>query len=386
MNIFLKRLFLFLLPIGFFLGLPMLYFLLTGENFVSQSRFKEIIKSEKYLIGYLYNESNYKTLKQIALDNQPKIKVMALGSSRVTQFRSFMFQSSFFNAGYTISTINQFKDYLKSIPESKYPEVLLIGLDQWMFNENWDKVEYDSSVHLFENAPLKINFLPTSQQYLNFWNDLVFHRSAHFKLFTSQSSSEIKFLGLNAHFYGMGFRPDGSFNYGTRIRGLLQNDPSVKDYGFEDTFERIKSGVFRFEYGEEVNPKAILALEELFSYCKLKKIKVVAFLTPFAPSVAIQLKNSPNHQYIAELPILLSSLHKRGEAEILDFTDIERLESSDQEFLDGFHSGEVANVRMLLEMARNNSALADHLDTVLLKKYIERRTNPLEIHPSISKK
>lgn len=379
MRIFLKKLVVFLFPIGFLLGIPSLYFLLSGENFVSKSRFNEIVTAENYLIGFLYNESNYKSLKQLALDTQPKIQVMALGSSRVTQFRSLMFESSFFNAGYTVSTITQFKDYLESMPESKHPNVLLMGLDQWMFNENWNKVEFDTITYFFDSTATEINYLPTSQQYINFWNDLLFHRSSHFKLFGSQTTKNIQSLGLNAYFYNMGFRPDGSFNYGTRINGLLQNDPTVKDYGFEDTFERIQSGVFRFEFGEDVNPKAVLALEEFFSYCRLKNIKVVAFLAPFAPSVALELQNSPNHNYIRKLPTLLKPLQKENEVEIWDFTDIKNLGCTDQEFLDGFHSGEVANVKMLLEMAKGNSLLKPYLDTVWLKKSMDLRRNPLEV-------
>lgn len=357
----------------------MVYFFLSGENFVTQNRIKEMIKSGNYLIGYLYNESNYKPLKQFALDTQPSIQVMALGSSRVTQFRSCMFESSFFNAGYTISIVTQFKDYIQSMPESKHPEVLLIGLDQWMFNENWDKVELETAEGNFDSTALKINFLPSSQQYINFWNDLLFQKSSHFKLFGSQKIRSTHSLGLNAYYYQMGFRADGSFDYGNRIDGLVQNDPTVKDYEFKDTFERIKNGVARFEFGEEVNPKSILALKEFLAYCKLKNIKVVAFLAPFAPSVAIQLKNSPNHQYIQILPTVLQSLHRQNESEIWDFTSIENLESSDKEFLDGFHSGEVANVRMLLEMARKSSILESHLDTVQLKKLLDLRKNPLEV-------
>ena len=129
------------------LGLPLIIFIvtvylflrLTGENFYS---IDSIIKSDKkYLIGYAYNENNYRYLKWKTLIEKDKQNIWALGSSRVLQFRANMFESSFYNSGYTISSISDFLPYLSSIPQDKYPKILIIGFDQWMFNENWDKLK-----------------------------------------------------------------------------------------------------------------------------------------------------------------------------------------------------------------------------------------------------
>jgi len=361
------------------MGIPAFIFWWTGENFISESRIKEIQKSEKSLIGYFYNESNYRALKKISIEEMPANDILVLGSSRVTQFRDFMFKSPSFNCGYTISTITQVKDYLESMPEDKIPTVLLLGLDQWMFNANWDQVDLQSGADFFDPKSVKISFEPNPKQFWSFWKDLIANKTFYKGSMRDQNSSNGKLIGLNANFFQMGFRPDGSFNYGNRINGILAFDPHVKDFGFQDTFERIEKGLYRFEYGQQVNPKALIAFEELVIYCRKEKIRLIAFLPPFAPSVVRKLQNSGNHQYIQLLPELLLKYATPNEVEIWDFTDIENLGSSDQEFLDGFHAGEVSDLRILIQMVENKSLVGDFTDLQEMKNLIKKRKNQLEL-------
>ena len=51
-----------------------------------------------------------------------RFDVWALGSSRVLQFRSRMFEKSFYNAGYTMEGVGDFLPFMQSIPAEKYPE------------------------------------------------------------------------------------------------------------------------------------------------------------------------------------------------------------------------------------------------------------------------
>jgi len=381
MTKFLKRIFLFLIPILIFTGVPAYLFLRTGENFISESRIRKLQKSGAgdYLIGYYYNESNYRALKKISIEELATNDVMMLGSSRVTQFRDFMFEKPFFNCGYTVSTITQVANYLESMPEKKIPNVLFLGLDQWMFNENWDPVDFHAYTDFFDPKSVKIAYEPNPKQFLSLWIDLLESKFPLKGDSESENLSTKKIIGINANFYQMGFRPDGSFYYGDRIKGLLKSDPSVKDFGFHDTYERIKKGVFRFEYGEQVNPKALRAIEDLIDFCKEKKIKLVIFLPPFAPSVVQKLQNSGNHQYIQKLPELLSKYAINDEVEIWDFTNIEMLESDDKEFLDGFHASEVSDLRILIHMVENNSLLGDYTDLEEMKNLLNFRKNELEL-------
>ncbi|MCA9064647.1 MAG: hypothetical protein KDA96_16360, partial [Planctomycetaceae bacterium] len=111
----------------------------TGEN---GSDLDVVIRepaSRPGLVGYVYNESHYGYLKYGSLIHQPRRPVIALGSSRVLGIRAQMFDVPFFNAGYTIESIGDFRQFLHVLPPEKRPETVLMALDQWMFNPLWNE-------------------------------------------------------------------------------------------------------------------------------------------------------------------------------------------------------------------------------------------------------
>ena len=91
----------FFLPIVLF-AFPIGYLLkVYGESYVD---FERIIKDSKYeLIGQRFTESNTLPIKTTIVNNS-KPNVVAIGSSRVLQFREEMFRESFYNYGYTTSS------------------------------------------------------------------------------------------------------------------------------------------------------------------------------------------------------------------------------------------------------------------------------------------
>ena len=124
MKKFLHRIAVFLIPILFLLAIPIIFLIYSRESF---SRIYNIVKSgDKYLIGYAYDESNYKFLKWAEINNRPQQEVIALGSSRVLLFRERMFTSSYYGCGSMISSISDFLPFLKSFPEEKFPKYLII--------------------------------------------------------------------------------------------------------------------------------------------------------------------------------------------------------------------------------------------------------------------
>ena len=106
LNRFLSKTIAFSIPI-IMLVLPALLLLKnTGENFTS---LKSVIQNEeKALVGYFYNEPKIKYLKWKTIQKRNRMDIVALGSSRVLQFREEMFDAAFYNAGFTISRTNRF--------------------------------------------------------------------------------------------------------------------------------------------------------------------------------------------------------------------------------------------------------------------------------------
>jgi hypothetical protein len=80
------------------------------------------------------NTSKYK----LHMLKQRDSKIVALGSSRVLQFQEYMFNDSFYNLGGVMNSIsdgNMIADYIIKLK----PEIILLGIDIWWFNENYLK-------------------------------------------------------------------------------------------------------------------------------------------------------------------------------------------------------------------------------------------------------
>lgn len=350
---------------------PIYMFLLyTGENFYNIDK---IIKSDnKYFIGYLHNEENYRYLKWKTITSKEKFKIWTLGSSRVLQFRENMFTDSFYNAGYTVTSIGDYLEFMKSIPKEKYPDVLLLGLDQWMFNKNHDDLKYTRDTTYWKNSFL---FFPKSNTYTPLFSNLL---SGKYNSLISQfnaKNEDIKKIGLNALVNNTGYRNDGSMYYGAQIENLLKNSISTKDFEYKETFKRIKEGNRKFEYGDVVNSQAISKLEKLLKFCYENHISVVGFLPPFAEKVNLKMKETKRYNYIEKIYPEINPLFKKYNFELYDLTSPIKFNSEDDETIDGFHGGELTYLKALIDITYKNSIIKNHVNIIKLENDILNKQN-----------
>ena len=368
MRKFLIRFCVFLLPCIVFLSIPLYILIITGEKFKNID--SVVNDNEKYLIGYAYDERSYGYLKYLEI-TKSKYKVIALGSSRVLQFRNQMFTTSFYNAGYTIQVIEDFIPFLENIPSSKTPKYLIIGLDQCMFNEFWNSDFSISDKNKWQHSFYKY---PTFGTIMKIWKDVIdgkiqFH-----------ADNSIKRIGVNAVMNNTGFRNDGSMYYGGQIDKLIRNDSSANDYLFNDTFDRIYKGNRRFEYGNAIDVKTISQIHELLQYCKKRNIKLIAFLPPFADSVFSKMINSGKYDYIKEIYANLKPVFDEFGFELYDFSSASSCASNDNEMIDGFHGGEATYIKMLIKMLEGNSILSEIVDKPQLEQEFKKRNNNFIIY------
>lgn len=357
----------FILPLFLFLVPPIYILKHSGENF---NDLDATLKSnKKAIIGYSYHEKNYRYLKWKKLMIEKPYEVVALGSSRVLQFRENMFETSFYNAGYTISGVEDFVPFLKSIPRNKYPKYLVIGLDQWMFNENWDTIQTIKKSSFWTDAFRKN---PDIKTFLTTWDDLL---NSKYNFNITNHKNGIKLIGLNACVNNVGFRNDGSMDYGTTIEKKLINDTTANDYNFNDTFPRIEGGRVQFKYGNKINPKAISELEKLLTYCKNNGIYVVAFFPPFADAVNKKMNDSKKFGYKDKLYQQCNPIFKKYSFELYDYSSLGTVNSNDSEVIDGFHGSEVTYVKMLLNMLNSDSKLNEVSNTEKLSSDLNNRLN-----------
>lgn len=373
MKNFIVKTIVFGLPIFVFLLVPFFFLYVSGENY--QSVDDAVKKNNNYLIGYAYNEGNYKYLKRKELKYRETLSIIALGSSRVLQFRRRMFTKPFYNAGYTISSIADFVPAIKNNILKKKPEILLIALDQWMFNENWDDLDNYNSYTGNWKKNYSINAsVPTL---INVWKDVFAQKYGVETLYNNEDEYEI---GLNAVVNNRGFRKDGSIYYGDQIDKLLKKDSTAIDFNYLDTYSRIDKGVDRFEYANHVNKKALIALNDLLLFCKKNDIYVVAIIPPFADDVNLKMKQSQNYAYMDSIFPKSKKIFKKYNFELWDMSNLSKYDSNDNETIDGFHGSEVSYMKMLIYMVENNSKLKNYTDKEKLNNDLINKVNDYSVY------
>jgi len=371
MKKFLLNLSIFLLPGLLLISVPLIILKKSKEVFYD---IDETIKNnDKYIIGYAYDETNYRYLKWKRIKELERSEVWSLGSSRTLQFREGMFSIPFYNAGYTIIGLNDFSQFLKSVSKSKYPKYLIIALDQWMFNEKWDDLSTKPKTDLWRNS---FNKYPQGKTIIKVLSDVLVKKHNLSFLFRSNDN----LIGLNSILNHKGFRNDGSMLYGSQIYRLENKDATADDYEFNDTFKRIEKGNAMFEYGNDVNNNAIPVLEELLSFCSSNNIKVIAYLPPFADKVVSKMEKSGNYKYINNIYSTIHPTFAKYRYEVYDFTHLSSINANDNEMLDGFHGGESVYLKMLINIAEADTSLHDIVNLTKLKLDLKNVKNNFTIY------
>ncbi|TDP61021.1 hypothetical protein [Flavobacterium dankookense] len=369
MKKFLFQLLVFSSPLLVYLVYPSYVLWKSEENFHQIDA--TISSKEKYLFGYNYNENNYGYIKWRYLNDNEKKTVWALGSSRVLQFRENMFDKSFYNAGYTLGKINDFRPFLNSIPKSKYPDYMIINLDQWMFNEAFDDLRTKASSTVWEKS---FTFFPKIVPTYNTIYSEAFNNSKNSEN-TIETASPYRKIGMNAKRNNTGFRNDGSMFYGKQIKNLIDKNPEAEDFNYAETFIRIRKGSSRFEYGDSINERAFVELNELLKFCQENKIKVIAFLPPFADKVYDRMETSTNYGYLKNMHKKIKPFFDNYNFEVYDFSKMSLCNSNDNETIDGFHGSETTYQRMLISMLNSGSVLNKVTSLERLKTDLANRKN-----------
>lgn len=358
------------------LSIPFCVLIAYKENFFNVDHAIDNYPNQKYLIGYVYNEDNYRYLKYKALSNNNSIDVLALGSSRVLQFRENMFKGKFYNAGYTVTTLDDFKIFLSTIPKNNIPGYLIIGLDQWMFNPTWEKINYPESLSSYTTNNSG-SFKKGLGTFKIVWQDILKKKIAWPP--QNADSGAICHIGMNAMGHKFGFRNDGSMDYG--IEHNRSENANFKSKGiFDETMRRIKSGNKKFQYGDELSERSLRVLRELLTYCKINNIKVIGFLPPFADSVHKVMMQSGKYKYIESIMPRISPLFEEFNFEIYSYNNAFASGSSDNEMLDGFHGGEKTYLRVLIDMLKKGSTLNSVCDIDELSRQLLHSENDYVVY------
>lgn len=372
----LQRLFLFSLP---FL---LVYLILLGVLFICRESFLNpdsfIGKNNYQLVGYAYNEGNYRYIKWKEIQTRAPYKILGLGASRIGEFRDSMFTSSFYNATFSVKKVNEFKPFFQFLPVEKYPEVLVLCLDQHMFNASYNNHDL---ADIKENKWLaSFSFWPNAEVIQSTAKGILNGKISWSTIHQAWQQEGLTKIGFQAFINEQGYRYDGSKCKTKLIERLIQKDKTLDDFEFRDTYRRIDQGIHGFEYCSDIDSNAIRILSNFFDFCHQHQIKVVAYLPPYADAVLDRMQATKKYEYLNKLPSALNQLCVSKAVEFYDFTRLSTFGSSDNEVIDGFHGGQVAYLKMLLRMLEQGSVLNQYANYKQLQLDLKNSPNAYSVY------
>ena len=360
------RLGLFLLLVSAIIGLSCICLYKAGEFSSFSSFIRPLQQDQLFGLGYSYYDKAYK----FHMTNEVhRPQVLALGSSRIMQVKRPVVNRdySFYNAGGAIQNARELVLFIDKLDDS--PKLILLNLDQWWFNKANLEADRPFSASVYDDQK-NLDFSKRGQFVCDFYSDLVKGKIDLVKLFTSNH------IGLNAICNENGFAADGS-----RYQGDMIKAPELQDdYNFKNVLGRIRDGINHFQYGDCPDSSMVGVVDAFLDKCVARKIKVVAFLPPFAPYVYKRMQETGKYGYLSQLYDMLLPVFDRHEGcSLYDYTDVTDTGAHNYDFDDGFHGSEIIYNGMIRQMVRQDSTLApffvseqemERLDSIYISKNI----------------
>ena len=316
----------------------------------------------------LYSSAVHENLfaYKMAIYSARRPAVLAIGSSRVLKFHSYAFRTPFANLGSAMRNVAEGEIAVSRLLEIQAPRLALVGIDFWWFHPGRDEQE-EFPGHLdFRPAPSRIINLPLRW----LWEDKL---GLATYLRTAVGGRDRRYIGVQALLQDKGFEPDGSFEHYGLARGLVSGDR-----GFESTLDRIEKGENGFEPGAAVDQARLDRLEAMVERLRRRGTQVIVFLPPMPALVLDRMASHPGR--FAYVDALRGELARRFPS-FYDFHDPRRLGSSDCEFLDGLHGGDVTYLRILQEMSATRDGplhgyIEEEKTRALIATYVGRAIVP----------
>ncbi|MBO4301494.1 MAG: hypothetical protein J5861_07830 [Desulfovibrio sp.] len=306
---------------------------------------------------------------QLYAASKPVIAVV--GSSRVMQFRGKYFRVPFCNVGGTAGNLPVLRSTLDAMLREHRPQAVIIGLDFWWFSPSWNADPFK------EEPPTSGSYNYGLETLKKPWIWLLEGKISLNEVFASLLPESLggfrsDRFGIMAQQTDDGFGPDGAWYYTAESTG--QKRPF--DYQFADTLKQVTYGIKAFQRdipsvdssdAGDISQSHLDAFAEIYCRLKARGIPVFVFIAPLSSRVLDAMRT--HERGYPHLFRLREALQARG-IEVADFTDPRRFASSDCEFFDGFHGGEVTYARLLRDMADRWPALLTYVDMEALNNTI----------------
>lgn len=288
---------------------------------------------------------------------RPEIAVV--GSSRVMQFRGSYFRRPFVNVGGTAGNLSVLRSTIDAMLRIHRPQVVIIGLDFWWFSTSWQKDPFapeppTSGSYVYDLETLKAPWKWLLEGKIG-WREFFAPLTGAFR--------EDRF-GIMAQRSSDGFASDGSWHYTADVTG--QQRPF--DYQFGDTLKQVRYGIKAFAPAPALSEEHLDAFAEIYCRLKSRGIQTYVFIAPLSATVLDAMRERQTGY--PHLFSLYTALMERG-IDVMDFTDPRKFGSSDCEFVDGFHGGEVTYTRILRDLVDRYHALVAYVDVERINRVLK---------------
>lgn len=344
-----------ILPFGF-----LNYFFLkkTGEI----SPLKKIISYQLTNNG-IYGSALHSNVYpyKIALYSKIKPDIVVVGSSTVLQFRENFFNTKFVNLGRTVNYPFEGEKLIHDILKIHKPKIIIFGIDFWWGNDSKEYTEGLNFNHHKDHgqklspdgiiAPLKWIFSGKLEvkDYLNI-------------LSGSEDFNQSNNLGINAKFNRVGFAKDGSLY---ELNKVYKNSYDIEAKKFFKTLKRIELKKKQFIKGNKVSNARLKSIQKIIYVLKSAGVNVITFVNPLPPLIYEEIqKNQKNYSYINLFRNKLLKIHNFH----YDFFNPDSLNTSNCEFLDGFHGGDIVAARILNSFSKDKK---NNITKLLNQKYLK---------------
>jgi hypothetical protein len=294
--------------------------------------------------GGLYLPAQHQTIfpYKLALYHKIKPKIVVMGTSRANRIRSRYFNVPFVNLGNTTYSFKHGEIIIREMAVTHKPETILLALEHWWF--------IGGPSGPFEGFNQKINGTEFQLDMVFMPSKWLLEGKVSFQKFTrillGQNLNPFPTFGTLATVTGAGFCRDGSkYDYG-RVFGFDKYNGN----GFNEERDMISRGIGLFAYGRSINLERWAEFLSLLDLAKSLDIQVITLLLPFPARVIDWMSEmGENYAYIDEARAKIPEASPRH----FDFFDPREFGSSDCEFFDGSHSGEITDLRMLRIIGRD---------------------------------
>lgn len=280
--------------------------------------------------------------------NARRPEVLALGSSRILQFRAGFFNrrpEAFYNAAAPAWRLEQVADLLYSISEDALPRILILAIDPPWFNDAYEGDTFPGAVSDIEQMFLADRSV---LQDILTGRDLGrpgFAPADYLRRAEPGGSGGLA-LGLRAIRDGHGFRSDGSEQYGDFLVAGWLWQPQMR----ENHIAMMRRGEDMYVFGDTVSATALADLARLLDFAVEHDITVIGFLPAYAPDLWDRMIARGNHTYVSALTPRLAAEFAARDFPFFDFSDGASVATGADEFFDGWHASELSNLRLYLKL------------------------------------